>query len=106
MRPQVSRSQNRQPILDIGAARPRSSKRSFIGRLLAGLTGASDSVDPKRGRLLLESLENRQMMAGDVEFMFTESGAGDTQAVAVSESGNGLVGQPEGMTHVRVFGLP
>ncbi len=96
MRPQVSRSQNRQPVLDGGPVRLRSSKRSLIGRLLAGLTGTSDTVDPKRGRLLLESLENRQMMAGDVEFMFTESGPGDTQPVAVSDSGNGLIGQPEG----------
>lgn len=36
------------------------------------LTGG-DEASPRRGRLLLEQLESRQMMAGDVDMLFTNS---------------------------------
>ena len=52
----------------------RRNVRQFVKNLLLG-----DQVptDPKRGRLLLESLENRQLLAGDVELLFTEGVAAD-----------------------------
>lgn len=40
-------------------------------RALASLIGIADDQSPRRGRLLLEQLESRQMMAGDTDMLFT-----------------------------------
>ncbi len=71
--------------------------------MLAGLVERSESTNTKRGRLLLETLENRQLMAGDVEMMFTGSVAAESQSAATAamlssstDAAAGLVGQPEG----------
>jgi len=52
------------------------SARALLRRLLGLSVGSEDSI---RGRLLLEPLESRQMMAGDVEWLFT---AGSDAGVA------------------------
>ena len=40
-------------------------------RALAALIGQGDEQSPRRGRLLLEQLESRQMMAADTDMLFT-----------------------------------
>ncbi len=50
---------------------PSSLKRSSLRRWLDRL-GGRDHRSAKRGRLLLESLESRQLLAGDVELLFTD----------------------------------
>ena len=63
--------------------RPSPSRsRGDLRQFLAGLIcrGKGDA-DVKRGRLLLESLESRQLMAGDVELLFT----GGDDSTAASE---------------------
>ncbi len=52
----------------------RRRVRQFVKNLLLG---DRCQTDPKRGRLLLESLENRQLLAGDMELLFTEGVAAD-----------------------------
>ncbi len=47
----------------------RRSVRQFVKNLILGGEGQDD---PKRGRLLLESLEPRQLLAGDMELLFTD----------------------------------
>lgn len=42
-----------------------------LRRALAMFLASSDDPSPRRGRLLLEQLEGRQMMAGDVDLLFT-----------------------------------
>jgi cyclophilin family peptidyl-prolyl cis-trans isomerase len=57
-----------------------SLSRGDLRQFLAGLIRREkNDADVKRGRLLLESLESRQLMAGDVELLFT---GGEDQAAA------------------------
>ncbi len=49
----------------------RSPNRSRLRSWLSGLTGKPASAKSRRGRLLLESLESRQLMAGDVDLFAT-----------------------------------
>ncbi len=58
--------------------RSSSAKKSLpastggVRRLLEKfILGGQDRVNPRKGRLLLESLEQRQLMAGDMDLMFT-----------------------------------
>lgn len=49
------------------------TSRLNLRRLLSGIvSGGNDAPETKRGRLLLESLERRQLLAGDVELLFTD----------------------------------
>lgn len=81
---------------DNSSRRPSASKRSFQGqvrrRLMSWIQGtsAAPSGEPvQRGRLQLESLEKRQMMAGDVDLFATEGffgSAGESSAAVESSS--------------------
>ena len=54
----------------------RSGSPGGFGRIrqaLAMFLASQEDVSPRRGRLLLEQLESRQMMAGDVDMLFTSS---------------------------------
>ncbi|HBJ37307.1 MAG TPA: peptidylprolyl isomerase [Planctomycetaceae bacterium] len=54
----------------------RTSSRGSLKRLhqaLAMFLSSAEETSPRRGRLLLEQLESRQMMAGDVDMLFTSS---------------------------------
>jgi cyclophilin family peptidyl-prolyl cis-trans isomerase len=54
------------------SSKQRTMKRSILHRFLDRLAGEGDRANAKRGRLLLESLEPRQLLAGDVELSFTD----------------------------------
>lgn len=62
-----------------GNPKPPSGGRRLLDRILGG--GASRS-EVTRGRLLLEPLESRQMMAGDVEFLSTSVDSTTTQSTS------------------------
>ncbi|MBL6724871.1 MAG: peptidylprolyl isomerase, partial [Rubripirellula sp.] len=48
------------------------SRKSLLKRILGnGFSKQRDKEDPRRGRLLLESLEKRAMLAGDADFLCT-----------------------------------
>ncbi|TWU31790.1 Ig-like domain-containing protein [Novipirellula artificiosorum] len=69
------------------ASAKRSLLRQLIGRLGFPSTGLGGNapVSSKRDRLLLESLEPRQLMAGDMEMLFTDGvTSSDTSAVQTS----------------------
>ena len=80
-------------------ARPsRSSKsRNTLRQLLGNLIGPSGSVssETQRGRLLLETLEQRQLMAGDMDLLFTD-GAGDSSSDQAFQTGSQLNFQSTG----------
>ncbi len=64
----------------------------FIGR-------PTEAEDPRRGRLLLESLEKRQLLAGDVEMLFTDGLSDFSQPAAETssqQSGSQAEGEAEG----------
>ncbi|MGI9470361.1 MAG: Ig-like domain-containing protein, partial [Rubripirellula sp.] len=66
--------------------------RQFLENLIFG---SEEQTDPKRGRLLLETLEQRQLMAGDLELLFTD-GVPDTSDQAAETDGLQAAGQGEG----------
>lgn len=82
--------------------------RLALDRFLAG----SEEASPRRGRLLLEQLESRQMMAGDVDMLFTTSSsdvgfsANDSALVsttnAESEAGQDLVAFAKALADIGV----
>ena len=78
-----------------------SRKRSLLGRWLDRIGGAPATTTTQRGRLMLETLENRQLLAGDVELLFTD-GADTVQddppaeSNVQSESTLSTVSEPEG----------
>ncbi len=63
--------------------RRRANLRQFLSGLI--YRGKND-IDVKRGRLLLESLENRQLLAGDVELLFTEGDVSTASSEPVQTS--------------------
>lgn len=67
-----------------GGPQSPNAARRLLARILGG--GASRN-EVARGRLLLEPLESRQMMAGDVEFLSTGS---DASPSAIDTSSAGL----------------
>ncbi|TWT79129.1 putative peptidyl-prolyl cis-trans isomerase [Planctomycetes bacterium CA13] len=74
-------SQTRSTDTDIPATSSTSRRnvlRDLINRI--GLSRTAVSESPKRGRLLLESLEPRQLMAGDIEMLFTDGASASTTA--------------------------
>ncbi|MCC9641513.1 peptidylprolyl isomerase [Rhodopirellula sp. JC740] len=80
---------------DNSSRRPSESQSSFPGqvrrRLLSWIQGAPSSAaeNVQRGRLQLESLEKRQMMAGDVELFSTDGffgSAGQSNVAAESST--------------------
>lgn len=61
------------------------------------VVGGGTPHDPRRGRLLLESLERRQMLAGDVELFATDgSDPIDTETAATESTGLPVTTQAEG----------
>ncbi|KAA1259161.1 putative peptidyl-prolyl cis-trans isomerase [Rubripirellula obstinata] len=68
------------------------SLRGRISRLLGGGTksGLKAPADAKRGRLLLESLEQRQLMAGDMDLLFTDANPAANPATLSNDSSNTL----------------
>ncbi len=69
------------------SSRPFPKSRLKLRQLLGLVESPDDSNDPSRGRLLLETLEARQMLAGDVELLFT---AGEEDATVPAETGGEL----------------
>lgn len=54
------------------------SDKSFLKRLLGEyLPWQQSKEDPRRGRLLLETLEKRAMLAGDADLLFTDGVSGE-----------------------------
>ena len=77
-----------------GSPRGFGRLRRALERFLAG----SDDQSPRRGRLLLEQLEGRQMMAGDVDLLFTTSSSdsgssSNAPALVASTNAEGEAGQ-------------
>ena len=75
----------------------RQSLRERISRFLG--TSAKASDEPKRGRLLLETLEQRQLMAGDMDLLFTDSSSAASSVESnstVSDIGLQVEGTAEG----------
>ncbi|GAA4457732.1 Ig-like domain-containing protein [Novipirellula rosea] len=61
----------------------------MLRELLTHFRSANDTpVSAKRGRLLLESLEQRQLMAGDVELMSTDGASAETFNTLASQTGS------------------
>lgn len=79
--------QNRQRI-----SAPRRTVRQMLERLLLGDGTPSDA---KRGRLLLESLEQRQMLAGDID-LFATDGVNENSGASAETGGLQVAGQAEG----------
>lgn len=71
-----------------------------------GSAGAKISAD--RGRLLLETLENRQMMAGDVELMFTDPAvpAADNVSAFTDATGTSTTSNDRGTSNLEAEGEP
>ena len=56
---------------------PKTRRQRFLQLLWGSFSGRDDrQPDPSRSRLQLEPLEKRQLLAGDMELLFTEPGAG------------------------------
>ncbi|TWU50499.1 putative bifunctional phosphatase/peptidyl-prolyl cis-trans isomerase [Rubripirellula tenax] len=68
---------------------PSRGVRRLLERFILGGT---DRVQPRKGRLLLESLEKRELMAGDMDLLFTDGveTAVDTRASVSDQSTSGL----------------
>ncbi len=68
-----------------------------LRRLLERWIGSpSSSDDPRRGRLLLESLEQRQLLAGDIELLFTDGSTDPGLPAAESSASSQSLIQGEG----------
>ena len=84
MRPFSNRPEHPQP------------RRRGVRQLLKNLLiGDADQADAKRGRLLLETLEQRQLLAGDMELLFTDGVSNET-GVAVETGVLQAMGEGEG----------
>lgn len=58
------------------------NQKSLLQRIFGQqLPWQKNTEDPKRGRLLLEALEKRAMLAGDVELLFTDGAFEEIEAV-------------------------
>lgn len=69
----------------------RSSPRSGVRRLLDRLIRiAGEPAAARRGQLLLESLEKRQMLAGDSDLLFTEGAGPIDTSVSAAETFDAL----------------
>lgn len=78
---------------------------SRLRRALASFLTSPESQSPRRGRLLLEQLESRQMMAGDVEMLFS-SGLADTSSSSSNESAYvATTSTPEGEAAADLVGF-
>lgn len=79
--------------------RQSPSRQSLRERIVCFLSGGADApAEPKRGRLLLESLEKRQLLAGDMELLCTDGNSVPndvSNAPTVSTDGGGSL-QVEG----------
>ncbi len=97
MRFQSSRGSSASAAARPAESPPPRSGAAALSRMLRGLcesvlVGGGGKTTAKRGRLLLEALESRQMLAGDVEFMFTDGqdGAPPTSVETTSTSHDSL----------------
>ncbi|MFK8115508.1 MAG: tandem-95 repeat protein [Rubripirellula sp.] len=75
------------------SAPSRRTVRQLLGKLLLG---DSSPTEAKRGRLLLESLEQRQMLAGDIDLFATDGNAAEQPSQAAETGGLQVEGQAEG----------
>ena len=84
---------------------PANSRRTGVRRLLEKVitgswSGETETSSPRKGRLLLESLEQRQLMAGDMDLLFTDGtvDATATNTFVATNTSGGLqtTTQPEG----------
>ncbi len=76
-----------------------STRRRSVRRLLQSLIfGENGPSEPRRGRLLLESLEQRQLLAGDMDLLFTDGTTPNSPASSQAAETSGLqtAGQAEG----------
>jgi len=73
----------------------RRSVRQMLDRLIRG---SAEPTGSRRGRLLLESLEKRQMLAGDSDLLFTDGADAASTTVPSQETSDALPveGQSEG----------
>ncbi|QDT04205.1 Putative bifunctional phosphatase/peptidyl-prolyl cis-trans isomerase [Rubripirellula lacrimiformis] len=72
-----------------------SASTGGVRRLLEKfILGQSSPPNPKKGRLLLESLEQRQLMAGDMDLLFTD---GDGVAAAAMDSQTSVQSSSSGL---------
>ena len=52
---------------------PNPNRKSLLQRILGNqIATQKETEDPRRGRLLLEALETRAMLAGDADLLFTD----------------------------------
>ncbi len=79
------RSSSSRPLPNLSRLNLRRLIESMVAR-------GADRAEPRRGQLLLESLEARQLMAGDVELMFTDGESTATSEPAAQTSA-GLTSQ-------------
>lgn len=77
-------------------ARSARSRRQGLRGWVQSLLGGGEPVEPNRGRLLLESLEPRQLLAGDIELLFTDPSSPASSAAPAQSGGLRVVGQAEG----------
>ncbi len=66
---------------------PRSGVRRLLDRLIRS---AQEPAEARRGQLLLESLEKRQMLAGDSDLLFTEGVDAVDTSVSAAETSDTL----------------
>ncbi len=65
-------------------------------QLLHRIIGGGEVADPKRGRLLIEPLEKRQLLAGDLELLFTDGSETQTTSAPAETGIIRAAGQAEG----------
>lgn len=80
----MTESSGRTPSSDSCAAaqRPSPGRRSLRSLLQSVMPQRTAPASAQRGRLLLESLESRQLLAGDVELLFTDNSDQPTSSPA------------------------
>ncbi|EMI21703.1 peptidyl-prolyl cis-trans isomerase cyclophilin type [Rhodopirellula maiorica SM1] len=78
-------SENRSSAVNPSKKERRGILRDFLTYFS---TGGNSPASVKRGRLLLESLEQRQLMAGDVELMSTDGASDQTYSTLASQTGS------------------
>lgn len=87
----MKRAQN--PHTESGKPRRGRGFRKLLERWIAG---PSEEAEPRRGRLLLESLEKRQLLAGDVDLFATDGNSDSQQPAVESTTSSEVSSQAEG----------
>lgn len=73
--------------------RPTRSVRQLLQNLILG---ESTPMNAKRGRLMLESLEQRQLLAGDMDLLSTDGNVNENDSAAAQTGAIQVAGQAEG----------